>query len=449
MAFRPLTENYSPDDPVIVCAGHEIITFHDFMVKVNAVSEALPALPAVINLCENRTNFMISFISACIRGQTTILTSSRAVEMIKIVQQNHPDAYVLDDSERSFEDVNLVNYNELNIVERSITDNLTPEIDDDLPAAIIYTSGSTGLPVANHKKWSNLVSGAQTLGRTIHFNDGNKRMIAGTIPPQHMFGMETTVMLPFIWGMPVHSSRPLLPNDLRIAMKDSAYPTWVMTTPLQLRAAAGENLELNGIEGVISATMPLYSDISSKIETLWHTQVYEIYGSTETGMIAMRRPSSDKQWVTCDGVTISGSNEGIFVSGGHIPEKVLLEDEISVIDENTFVLHGRSADMIKIGGKRMSLQAMNHTLLKHPDVTDGIFYFDDENSNSPRMIAIIVGSKRLERKELNQYLKKYIDPVFFPRSIYYTGELPRESNGKISLIRLKELIARLKMDSNR
>src|SRR5439155_25102434 len=70
-----------------------------------------------------------------------------------------------------------------------------PTIADEHLAAILFTSGSTGTPHAHKKTWGELADGALALTRSVGTPPAGTAIL-GTVPPQHMFGLETTVMFP-------------------------------------------------------------------------------------------------------------------------------------------------------------------------------------------------------------------------------------------------------------
>ena len=43
----------------------------------------------------------------------------------------------------------------------------------------------------------------------------------GTVPPQHMYGLEATIMLPLQNGMAGTLGRPLLPGDIAAALAET------------------------------------------------------------------------------------------------------------------------------------------------------------------------------------------------------------------------------------
>ncbi len=95
-----------------------------------------------------------------------------------------------------------------------------------------------------------LVQGADQLQRAFGALPGS--CVLGTVPPQHMFGLESTIVFPLQWGCTIHHQRPLLPADIEQATKDAVAPVWLMTTPVHLRACISEGVAPAGIAGAIS-----------------------------------------------------------------------------------------------------------------------------------------------------------------------------------------------------
>src|SRR6185503_4660881 len=213
------------------------VSVHDFEAAVQALSGRLQRKPYVVNLCEDRYAFTVGFAASLIAGQTTLLPPSRAPEAVRDSCEGH-DAYTLTDKEAL----------------GGGKEKTKPfSIDPAHVAAVVFTSGSTGRPVAHEKTWGSLVAGARALAARIQAAG----TIVGTVPPQHMFGLEATVMLPWQNGLAMHSGRPLLPADLGGVLAEAAAPRWLMSSPLHLRACVAARQPLLGLAGVLSSTMPL------------------------------------------------------------------------------------------------------------------------------------------------------------------------------------------------
>ncbi len=419
MSALPLLAGHRPDKAFAWHRGAPVAR-REFEAAVRRLAARLPARRHVVNLCEDRYAFMVAFAASLIAGQTTLLPPSRAPQAVRDSCEGY-DAYRLTD-----EDVFLSQ-------ETSQTRAL--EVDEKHVAAIVFTSGSTGKPVPHAKTWGSLVAGARALGARLAPRGG----VVGTIPPQHMFGLESTVMFPWQNGLAVHAARPLLPADLGAAAAALEAPRWLMTSPLHLRACVAAAQPLPGLAGVVSSTMPLEARLARDAERLWQAPVYEIYGSSEAGMIALRRGALDEAWELCPGVGLSSRGGEFWVQGGHILEPQRIADELAPRDARHFLLRGRKASLVKIAGKRSSLEALNAALCRIEGVQDGVFYVRD---GTARLGALAV-APGLSARALRAALRQHIDPAFLPRPLHLVAALPRNENGKLTRQALLDLVAAL------
>jgi acyl-coenzyme A synthetase/AMP-(fatty) acid ligase len=189
--------------------------------------------------------------------------------------------------------------------------------------------------------------------------------------------------------------------------------------------------------------MPLERRLARDAEQLWRAPVFEIYGSSEAGMIALRRSAAEEAWELCPGVELSERRGEFWVGGGHILEPQRIADELAPRDARHFVLRGRKANLVKIAGKRSSLDALNAALLRIDGVHDGVFYLRD---GAARLGALVVAPGRSARA-LRTALRQHLDPAFLPRPLYLVPTLPRSENGKLTRQALLELVATLETET--
>jgi acyl-coenzyme A synthetase/AMP-(fatty) acid ligase len=323
-------------------------------------------------------------------------------------------------------------------------DELAWSPDWDAQLVRLYTSGSTGTPEPQIKTLRQLARGAQVLGARLDEElDGGVaalRSIVCSVPPQHMFGIEASTMLSLIHGVPIVEGRPLLPADVRAVFEASADGMAWITTPLHLRSIqrAGESLPHCG--AVIASTMPLATSLASEIEELAAAPVLEIYGSTETGAIGMRRTARDARWRPLPGVRLEPVDDGTSVSGLHFASPQRLADHTALDDTGTFTLLGRQADLIKIAGRRASLAGLNQLLQELPGLSDGVFYLPASDAPAERLVLIYAGDP-LNHAAAEAWLRERMDPVFLPRTFIRVDRLPRVGPGKVPRPALDEIYA--------
>ena len=93
-----------------------------------------------------------------------------------------------------------------------------PQVDDSAVVAIGFTSGSTGSPKPNPKTWAAFrARTGQNLAALQDLWQGHAQPnIVATVPPQHMYGMELSVLMPLLAPACVHAARPFFPEDLSL-----------------------------------------------------------------------------------------------------------------------------------------------------------------------------------------------------------------------------------------
>jgi acyl-coenzyme A synthetase/AMP-(fatty) acid ligase/3-hydroxymyristoyl/3-hydroxydecanoyl-(acyl carrier protein) dehydratase len=252
-----------------------------------------------------------------------------------------------------------------------------------------------------------------------------------------MFGFETSVMLPLVTGLAVLDRKPLLPADVHAALSACGGPAPWFATPLHLRALAAPGETMPNCRLVLVSTMPLTATLATQVETLAQAPVIEIFGSTETGVLATRRTASETCWHPLDDVRLEQADAGVQAWGGHFPSPHVLADLVDIAADGRFELLGRHADMLKIGGRRASLAGLNLLLQDLPDLKDGVFFLPATHLPTDRLVLIHAGE--LDRVATERWLRERMDPVFLPRAWLQVDRLPRDLNGKLPRAALEAL----------
>jgi acyl-coenzyme A synthetase/AMP-(fatty) acid ligase len=245
-----------------------------------------------------------------------------------------------------------------------------------------------------------------------------------------MWGMEATVMLPLQSGCAIHSGSPLLPADIAACLAEFESPRWLVTTPLHIRNCVLGSVALPALAGVATATAPLDAGLAARFEAQCGAPVIEIYGSTETGAIATRRTAEGADFRLLNGLRLQARPAEAIVDRGHVGLPIILNDRIEVRGERSFALLGRGEDIVKVGGKRTTIAALNAELGRLPGVVDGTFWRRDDSAVDGRLAAFVV-APGLARIDIVAALRERIDPVFLPRPLLLVDALPRTTLGKL------------------
>jgi acyl-coenzyme A synthetase/AMP-(fatty) acid ligase len=414
-ADLPLVQADSLDAPVVFHDGRAIAA-REFLQSAQALAAALADVPHVVNLCENRDHFALLWTAACIRGQLTLLPPSQAPGVLAELATTYPLQVRYDDAAVAALLAQTAHGDD---------EPQVPHIPADRIVALTFTSGSTGMPQAHAKPWGTLVRNAQLACAEVLGGRGSN--LVATVPAQHVYGLEVSMISALVGGCPVFAGKPFFPQDVRDALSRIPAPRTLVTTPTHLRALIDSNVSLPPIQRVVSATAPLPVELAQRIETAWSTEIYEIYGCTEAGVMARRRTTNGELWETFTGGELVSTEHGAQYRAPQLPAPIDLQDIVESLSPRQFYLRGRSADMIKVAGKRTSLQEITRHLLALPGVADAAVFVP---ATDARPVAFVV-APGLSVQTILEGLAGRIEPVFVPRPVILVDRLPRNDVGKL------------------
>ncbi|MEM5275730.1 AMP-binding protein [Cupriavidus taiwanensis] len=454
MTSLPIVAHATPGD-IIAWAHGRPVTVRQLLADAACLAAALPAGGHVFNACTDRYRFTVGLCAALLAGKPTLLPPSHTPETVRQLLAFAPDTFCLHDQPDAAFDMPALHYHEgLAATAPTAADGPVeiPRIPAAQVMAYVFTSGSTGTPVPHRKTWGAMAGSARAAAQRLGLLDGRAWTLAGTVPPQHMFGLEATVMLVLQGRAALVAAPAFYPADVSAALAAVPAPRALVSSPVHLRMLAQSGLAMPAADLVLCATAPLGRQLAAETEALFAAPLCEIYGSTETGQLATRRTAREDAWTLVPGVRLqarpnaAGDDTETWAEGGHIEQPVPLGDAIAQLDEQRFLLHGRKADLLNIAGKRTSLGYLNHQLTAIDGVRDGAFFMPDDahegDGHVVRLVAVVVAPD-LAPARLQQALRERIDPAFMPRPLYFAEHLPRNAAGKLPREALAALVASL------
>ncbi len=429
----------SPSRAVAWRAGEPVLA-GEFLAHVRLVAEALPDAVGAVNLCEDRYAFLVAFAALAIRGQFNLLPPSRAPHAVDEVMAHHPGAYAIGDLALDPAPAGYLRMPPLERMAPAYGD--MPLLSADTVVAIGYTSGSTGKPKPNVKTWGSFVASNAGNARMLCAEVGPVFHTVATVPPQHMYGMEMSVMLPLQSDVGIHAGRPFFPADVATSLAELPEPRVLVTTPVHLRALVESGITLPPLAAFVSATAPMPVELASAAQARFGAPLCEVFGSTETCVFASRRTATEDAWTLYEGTVLHPQPDGTLVEAPQLSEPVVLADIVTLHDDGRrFRLCGRNTDLLEIAGKRASLGDLNRRLMAIDGVRDGVlFQLDDADASGVRRIAGLVVAPGLTEQQVLVALRAAMDPVFLPRPLRMVAVLPRNETGKLPRAELMALI---------
>ncbi|MFO1224766.1 MAG: AMP-binding protein [Burkholderiaceae bacterium] len=441
LADRPLARTLAWRDGQAISAGA-------FLADAAALAERLPAGGQAVNLCQDRYLFAVGLAAAMQRGHLSLLPPNALPQTLRQLGDGGPAPYALVDDA-------MLDTGGLPAHAVTRASSLTPatqhvHVRAEAMAACLLTSGSTGAPQPQFKRWGqlrlNIAAEAERLAALLDLPSLDGLNLVATVPPQHSYGFESSVLLAWLGGAAFDAGRPFYPADIADALARVPRPRGLVTTPFHLKALLLAGTALPEVDLVLSATAPLSPQMALLAEQRLGARLIEIYGCTEAGQVAARRTTDGEVWTTLGALRIrarSGADgEQFIVEGGHVTEPTPLADVLELVDAaplaTRFRLLGRANDIIHVAGKRSSLAHLNFHLNRIAGIVDGAFWLPDDVAEAVvRPIAFVV-APTLEPAQITAALRRELEPAFVPRRVVHVDALPREATGKLTAQGLRE-----------
>lgn len=451
----PLLGHASLDD-IFAWRPTGSVRVRDFLAEVEALAALLPPGKNLLNVCQDRYRFTVGFAAGLISGKTSLQPASQSTETLRQIESAYPDLVCLCDDDFDTLDLPRLDFpvhpsHQEYLLQGKASPQAgkaavnaekvakIPVIPAEQIAACLFTSGSTGRPTPHHKTWGRLVRSAHAEASRLGLLT-QSHSIVGTVPAQHSYGFESTVLLALHGNAPFWSGRPFYPQDIVCSLAAVPPPRLLVTTPFHLSALLAAGLDTPAVDLLLSATAPLSSQLAAEAESRFSAPLLEIYGSTESGQLASRRTTAGPTWKLLADLQFEQTDDLTIAFGGHVEGRVPLSDIIEIIDEQHFLLHGRHADMVNIAGKRTSLAYLNHQIAAIPGVVDATFFLpDDKTPDAITRLAAFVVAPGLNKQQLIAALRQRVDPIFLPRPLVLLDKLPRNSTGKLPRSQLQTL----------
>ena len=227
------------------------------------------------------------------------------------------------------------------------------------PQAKFYlqTSGSSGKSKMIEKTLAQMIKESEYLATELNFSERNT--FFSSVSHRHMFGLTFKVFLPLVLGARVIADELNYPEAiLGLSLANHVF----IASPVLLRTLAQSPaaIALKGLSGIVSAGSPLKKELRSELGRICDARIIEIYGSTETGIVAK----------DCgDGLRLFGAvNAGLDDRGALNVSSPWCEffqtNDAASIDEGRLTLQGRIDRIVKLNDKRVSLESIEAKLLE-------------------------------------------------------------------------------------
>ena len=309
-----------------------------------------------------------------------------------------------------------------------------PDIEPEKVFVNFYTSGTTGKMKKVRKTLQNLINEATDL--YAEFPLDKKLIFVTTTKMSHMFGMTFALMYPLVNGFVIDTDVIKFPEQIK--KQDYVF----VSTPSFLDRMAKYNINPVPSEYIFTAGDKLKN---STFEFFEHnSNVVDIYGSTECGVMAYRTSSKTDWLKVFPNVRIStGADNCICVKSNYFMEDEQLMGDIIEICDDKFKIVGRSDRILKNKKKRISAAELEEYLNKNEFVEQS-YCFKYNEKIAAAVVLTKDGKEELLKtgsvefiKSLKSYMTKYSE--IYPQKWRFLPEIPKTITGKTDKAILNEI----------
>lgn len=304
--------------------------------------------------------------------------------------------------------------------------------------ACLKTSGSTGGAQVVVKTAAQMEAEALALAAALPFGRGGQAVI-GSVSPQHMYGFTFRFALALTMGWTMVREQAVYPETLLAAAAAQQSAVWIASPAVLNRLGETRNWRAvaGRVAGIVSAGGELPQATADLLER-YAVRPLEIYGSTETGVIASRR--HERLWRPFAQTAVGQDEEGALWAESPWTAGRFQTADIVEMQPQGFALLGRKDRIIKFEDKRVSLNQIEQNLLTHEWVADAYCALHPQHKRPAVWAALNAGGIAALREQgraevaaaLKQHLAATQDTVALPRHWRFAETLPRNAQSKIT-----------------
>ena len=388
---------------------------------------------AVCLATEDRAVIAAALLASLAGGPTLLLPYAFSGQALSGLQQATGFAVAISDRDRDFPPGT-----ELILPKRgdSGPDLSNVAVDPHQELLRLYTGGSTGLPQIWSKTGVNIF--AESLFLAGHFAVSPGDRILATISPYHIYGLLYSITLPLVSGAAVVPETPSFPEEIMQAVEDYQ-ATILVSVPAHYRALRGKPAVGSTLRLAFSSAGALEAEVNSAFCRNNLVEIVEIYGSTETGGIALRNSSrGEEQFSPYPTVDWKINDQQLLVRSPYLSPDLTRDangfftagDRVEVCGPSGFSLKGRADLITKVAGNRVDLEEITAFVKQQPGITDCLVLALAEGGGRQHRIVALIEGGDVNVEALKKTLASRFEPYALPKTIKTVARMPMKENGK-------------------
>jgi len=336
------------------------------------------------------------------------------------------------------------------------------------PALVLYTSGTSSRPRGVVQTFRNIDANTRSIVQYLGLSATDRALLV--LPLHYCYGRSVLQTHLFAGGSVFLEPRTAFPRVVLESLSSESC-TGMAGVPLTFeiirRKVDLSTLSFPRLRYLTQAGGAMASDTIAWVRRSFHpAELFVMYGQTEAtarlsylpparavdkqGSIGIAIPGVELQIVDEQGRELRRGESGHLVARGDNvttgylddPEETLriLHDgwlwtgDLACRDDDGFFYHqGRSKEILKIGGHRVSPVEIEEVIARHPDIVEAAVIGVKEELVGEEATAFVVPHEGKEPREgeLQRFCREHLAAYKVPARFFVVDELPRNEAGKV------------------
>lgn len=310
---------------------------------------------------------------------------------------------------------------------------------------VLFTSGSTGAPRQVVKALAVMEQESRWLIDLWGQRLQQCRIIA-SVSHQHLYGLSFRIFLPMALGLPF-AAQPIFYGE-QLAQLAPQWRYGFISSPAFL-SRLDNAFNAPDCALIVSAGGELPWSDAARVRQRFGCPVSEIYGSTETGVIATREfERADAAWRCLPDVRLDAITPDRWQLWSPLIASAdgwRLDDRLQMQPDGQFQLAGRHDRIVKIGDKRVSLSEVERRLLSLSGIGDAAALVVSRQGRQAIGVVVALNPPLDEaalhqhKQQWKQQLQQWLEPLAMPRYWRAVAAIPLTSQSKRAWPQIEEL----------
>jgi acyl-CoA synthetase (AMP-forming)/AMP-acid ligase II len=345
----------------------------------------------------------------------------------------------------------------------------SPEASPDWPALILYTSGSTGTPRGVVQTFRNVDANTRSIVQYLRLGADDRALVV--LPLYYCYGRSVLQTHLLAGGSVFLDNRFAFPRVVLEALASercTGFAGVPLTFEMIRRQVDVSSMAFPRLRYLTQAGGAMAPETVDWVRSAFRpAQLFVMYGQTEAtarlsylpperaeekrGSIGIPIPGVELRVVDDEGRELPPDEVGHLVArGANVTQGYLDEPEetaailhdgwlwtgdLACRDADGFLFHrGRSKEILKIGGHRVSPVEIEQVIARHPDVAEAAVVGAKHDLMGEVAAAFVVaraGSALPSEAELRRHCREQLPPYQVPVAFTWVQALPRNEAGKL------------------